>query len=95
MNYSQKIKIANREARQALIGLGAVIVVWLICGFGLSVFDVFVFGVPLWAFCGILGTFVCGIIVALVLSRKSTHFEFDDDAEYANSSTSRDVKDAK
>ena len=65
MTYKEKLKQADREARAALVGLAATIIVWLLFGFGVAQTGVVVFSTPLWVFTGCLGTFACAIVVSL------------------------------
>ncbi|MGN0059258.1 MAG: YhdT family protein [Coriobacteriales bacterium] len=70
MTYKEKLKQADREARAALVGLAATIVVWLLLGFGVAQTGIEVFSTPLWVFTGCLGTFACAIIVSLVMAKR-------------------------
>lgn len=82
LTYKQKHAQANREALATVIGLAATIVVWTVCGFGLSSFDVTVFHTPLWVVGGTLGTWVFSILVAVVLAKRVfKNFDLDDETE--------------
>ena len=82
LTYKQKHKQANREALATVIALGITIVVWIVCGFGLSAFDITVFHTPLWIIGGTIGTWVCAIVVSVVLARRFfIGFELDDREE--------------
>lgn len=70
LTYKQKHEQANREAVATVIALVIVIAVWAVCGFGLSVFDIQVFHTPLWVVGGTLGTWICSIVVVVVLSKR-------------------------
>ena len=48
--YREKMAQANREAKATVVALAIVVVVWIAAGFGLSAFDVEVFGTPIWVF---------------------------------------------
>lgn len=79
LTYKQKHEQANREAFATVIGLVATIVVWTLCGFGLSTFDITVFHTPLWVIGGTLGTWVFSIVVAVVLAKRVfKDFDLDD-----------------
>lgn len=81
LTYKQKHRQANREALATVIGLAATIVVWALCGFGLSTLDVTVFHTPLWVVGGTLGTFAFSIVVTVVLAKRVfKDFDLDDTA---------------
>ena len=81
LTYAEKLRICAKEARITVVALAAIIVVWLVCGFGLAGIDAALWGIPLWAFAGTVGTWVFAIIVAAVLSKR-VFADFDlDDAE--------------
>lgn len=65
MRYEDKLRQADREARAALAGLAATIVVWAACGFGLAPSGVYVFSTPLWVVAGCGGTFLFAVGVAV------------------------------
>lgn len=68
--YAEGMAQANKEAKATFVGLIITIVVWCICGFGLSGLDFTIFHTPIWVFTGCICTWICAIIVAVVLSRK-------------------------
>lgn len=81
LTYKQKLEQANREAIATVVGLVVTIVVWIVCGFGLAGLDVQVFHTPLWVVGGTIGTWVCSIIVAVVLAKRFfVGFELDDES---------------
>lgn len=81
MTYREKLLQADREAKAAVVCLVLTIVVWLMCGIGLSGLDVKVFGTPLWIIGGTLGTWAFSIVVAVVLGKRVfVDFDLDDDA---------------
>lgn len=81
MTYREKLLQADREAKAAVVGLVLTIVVWLVCGIGLSGLDVKVFGTPLWIIGGTLGTWAFSIVVAVVLGKRVfVDVDLDDDA---------------
>lgn len=81
MTYREKLLQADREAKAAVVGLVLTIVVWLVCGIGLSGLDVKVFGTPLWIIGGTLGTWAFSIVVAVELGKRVfVDFDLDDGA---------------
>lgn len=65
MRYEDKLRQADREARAALVGLAATIVVWAACGFGLAPSGIYVCATPLWVVAGCGGTFLFTVGVAV------------------------------
>ena len=81
LSYKQKHEQANREALATVVALVITIIVWIVCGFGLSSLDIQVFHTPLWVLGGTLGTWVCAIVVSVVLAKKFfVDFDLDDEA---------------
>ena len=70
LTYKQKHEQANREAGATVVALAITIVVWAVCGFGLSGLDITLFHTPLWVIGGTIGTWVCSIVVVVVLARR-------------------------
>lgn len=87
LSYKQKHAQANREAAATVVALGVTIVVWMVCGFGLSGLDVTVFHTPLWVVGGTIGTWICAIVVSVVLA-KCVFTDFDLNDEAADAPTS-------
>ena len=59
--------------------LAFVVVVWLVCGFGLAGLDIRVFQVPLWVVGGLFGTWLAAIVCSVVLARAFKDFSLEDD----------------
>ncbi len=70
LDDAQKFKIVKREAVYTGIALIALIIFWLIAGFGTASLDVKIFHLPLWAFLGSIGVWIFAIVISFVLSRK-------------------------
>ena len=70
LSYKQKHEQANREAIATVVALAIVIVVWAVCGFGLAGLDVTLFHTPLWVVGGTVGTWLCSIVVTVVLAKR-------------------------
>ena len=84
LSYKQKHEQANREAIATVIALAITIVVWLVCGFGLAPFDITIFHTPLWVVGGTIGTWICSIVVAVVLAKRFfMDFDLDDEVPQA------------
>ena len=66
----QKFKIVKREAGYTGIALVALIIFWLIAGFGTASLDIKIFHLPLWAFLGTIGVWIFAIVISFVLSKK-------------------------
>ena len=83
--YREKMAQANREAKATVVALAIVVVVLIAAGFGLSAFDVEVFGTPIWVFGGTLGTWIAAIVAAVVLGRRVfADFDLDEEERDAN-----------
>lgn len=70
LNESQKFNVVKREALYTGLALAALIIFWLIAGFGTSSLDVKIFHLPLWAILGTIGVWIFAIILSFILSRK-------------------------
>lgn len=70
LSYKQKHEQASKEALVTVVALAITILVWCICGFGLAGLDVKIFHTPLWVIGGTLGTWICSIVIVVVLSKK-------------------------
>ena len=70
LDDAQKFKIVKREAVYTGIALIALIIFWLIAGFGTASLDIKIFHLPLWAFLGTIGVWIFAIVISFVLSRK-------------------------
>lgn len=77
MTYDDMLRQTNRDALWALVALAAVVVVWLLCGFGLAGLDVQVFSLPLWVVMGLLGTWAAAIVAAVLLARRFKDLDLD------------------
>ena len=69
MEYSDKLKQCDRECAVAIIGLLLTLVVWCVCGFGLSHVNVTIFSTPLWIIAGLGGTFLFACIFSIVFAK--------------------------
>ena len=70
LSYKQKHEQANKEALATVVALAITIAVWCLCGFGLAGLDIQVFHTPLWVIGGTIGTWICSIVVVVVLAKK-------------------------
>ena len=87
--YKQKHEQANREAVATVVALVITIVVWVVCGFGLAGLDITLFHTPLWVIGGTIGTWICSIVVAVVLAKKVfVGFDLDDEVSFEEASAS-------
>ena len=74
-----------RKPIATVVALAIVVVVWIAAGFGLSAFDVEVFGTPIWVFGGTLGTWIAAIVAAVVLGRRVfADFDLNEEERDAN-----------
>ena len=80
LTYKQKHEQANREAVATVVALAITIIVWAACGFGLSGLDITFAHTPLWVIGGTIGTWICSIVVVVVLAKRVfVGFDLDDD----------------
>lgn len=70
MNDAQKFNVVKREAIYTGLALAALIIFWIIAGFGTSSLDVKIFYLPLWAILGTIGVWIFAIVISFILSRK-------------------------
>ena len=70
LNEKEKFNVVKRETVYTGLALAALIIFWLIAGFGTSSSDVKIFHLPLWAFLGSIGVWIFAIVISFVLSRK-------------------------
>lgn len=68
MKRSDKFRQANREAKSTILATLAVIVFWLLAGFGLAGINVTIFHTPLWVLGGCIGTWFFAILVSIYLA---------------------------
>ena len=66
-SYQEKMQQATREAKATLAGLVLTVLVWIALGFGLSRFDIELFGTPLWVIGGTVGVWLFSIVLVVVL----------------------------
>ena len=58
------------EALATVVALAVTIVVWCVCGFGLAGLDIQLFHTPIWVIGGTIGTWICSIVVVVVLAKR-------------------------
>ena len=66
---SEKFKQVKREAIFTAISLAALIIFWLIAGFGTSSIEIKIFHLPLWAILGTIGVWIAAIILTFLLTK--------------------------
>ena len=69
MKYKNKLEQCDSECKVALSGLALTIIVWLICGFGLSAVDVEIFSTPIWIVAGLGGTFIFACLFSIIFAK--------------------------
>lgn len=70
LNDKERFNVVKREALYTGIALAALIIFWLIAGFGMSAVDAKIFHLPVWAFLGTIGVWIFAIVISFILSRK-------------------------
>ena len=70
LNDSQKFDVVKREAFLTGLALAALIIFWIVAGFGTASLDTKIFHLPLWAILGTVGVWIFAILISFVLSKK-------------------------
>ena len=68
MKRSEQFRQANREAKYTCYATAAVILFWILAGFGLSGSDLILWDTPIWVIGGCLGTWLFSVAVAVWLA---------------------------
>ena len=76
LTYKEKLNQATREAKATVVALVAVVVVWILLGFGLAGSDITLFHTPIWVLGGTVGTWIFTIAVCVFLAKK-VFMDFD------------------
>ena len=70
MKRKEKLRQIAKEAKSVLWAVIAIIVFWIVAGFGVSKLHITVFHTPLWAVTGCIGTWIFSIIVVVYLMKR-------------------------
>ena len=80
LNDTEKFNVVKREAIYTALALAALIIFWLIAGFGTSPLEVKIFHIPMWAIFGTIGVWIFAIFISFILSKKIfTDFDLEDE----------------
>ena len=80
LNDTEKFNVVKREAFYTALALAALIIFWLIAGFGTSSLEVKIFHIPMWAILGTIGVWFFAIFLSFILSKKIfTDFDLEDE----------------
>ncbi len=80
LNDTEKFNVVKREAIYTALALAALIIFWLIAGFGTSSLEVKIFHIPMWAILGTIGVWIFAIFLSFILSKKIfTDFDLEDE----------------
>lgn len=80
--YTQKMAQATREAKATVWALVAMILAWILLGFGLSGLDIKLLGLPLWVWGATVGVYIVSIVIVVIL-RTFVFEDFDLEDEAA------------
>ena len=80
MNHREKMHQITREARASGLAALAIILFWVLAGFGVSCLDITIWHLPLWTVTGCLGTWLFACFLSVWLTRR-VFKDFDLDAE--------------
>jgi len=64
MKRSEQFRQANREAKTTVLATLAVIIFWIVSGFGLAGSDIVIFDTPIWVIGGCIVSWLFAILVA-------------------------------
>ncbi|MEG0071478.1 MAG: DUF997 family protein [Raoultibacter sp.] len=82
LSYREKLKQADKEARATVVALVLTIAVWLVCGMGLSCFDLTLFHTPLWIVGGTIGTWIFAVAACVFLAKRVfVNFDLGEEGE--------------
>ncbi|MBR0381046.1 MAG: YhdT family protein [Eubacterium sp.] len=82
MSSNEKEKQIVREARATIAALAAIVIFWIVSGFGVSRLHITVFHTPLWFFTGCVGTWIfASVLVAWMIGRVYKDFELGEEEE--------------
>ena len=70
LNEREKYNVVRKEAIYTALALAALIIFWIIAGFGTSSINLKIFHLPLWAILGTLGVWIFAILLSFILSKK-------------------------
>lgn len=86
MNHREKMQQITREARASALAVLAIILFWVLAGFGVSCLDITILHLPLWAITGCLGTWCFAVFLSVWLVRR-VFKDFDLDCEASEPDT--------
>ena len=82
LTYKEKLDQATREAKATVVAVAAIVVVWILLGFGLAGSDITLFHTPIWVIGGTVGVWLFTVAVCVFLVKK-VFMDFDLDEEEA------------
>ena len=83
MKRKEKLRQIAKEAKSVLWAVIAIIVFWIVAGFGVSKLHITIFHTPLWAVTGCIGTWIFSIIVVVYLMKR-VFKDFDQHNDHKN-----------
>ena len=75
MDHEDKMRQIDREAKASGLAALAIILFWIVAGFGVSRLDITVFHFPLWAITGCIGTWLFAIALSGASSQSCNRVE--------------------
>ncbi len=82
MNHREKMHQITREARASGLAALAIILFWVLAGFGVSCLDITIWHLPLWTITGCLGTWLFAVFLSVwLVKRVFQDFDLDGDGE--------------
>lgn len=78
MDHEDKMRQIDREAKASGLAALAIILFWIVAGFGVSRLDITVFHFPLWAITGCIGTWLFAIALSVwLVARVFRNFDWE------------------
>ena len=70
MDHEDKMRQIDREAKASGLAALAIILFWIVAGFGVSRLDITVYHTPLWAITGCIGTWLFSVVMVVWMIKK-------------------------
>lgn len=90
MDHEDKMRQIDREAKASGLAALAIILFWIVAGFGVSRLDITVFHFPLWAITGCIGTWLFAIALSVwLVARVFRNFDWEKPGQQRDGASSK------
>lgn len=90
MDHEDKMRQIDREAKASGLAALAIILFWIVAGFGVSRLDITVFHFPLWAITGCIGTWLFAIALSVwLVARVFRNFDWEKTGQQRDGASSQ------